>query len=137
MTNTLRITVTRTCRLFMNFGTKNLTPEIIANSPLCVNVFRITWIYFNLLAQSSDMYIYRSCISRIIISPDKIQKIFPAVDLVRIHRQQLKYIKFFRCQIDLFLPDKDSASLAVDLHIAFDKHRTLSRFFFSFGGSPP
>ena len=42
MTNTLRITVTRTCRLFMNFGTKNLTPEIIANSPLCVNVFRIS-----------------------------------------------------------------------------------------------
>ena len=118
MTNTLKITVTRTCRLFMNFGTKNLTPEIIANSPLCVNVFRITWIYFNLLAQSSDMYIYRSCISRILISPDNIQKTFPAVNLVRIHCKKLQKIKFFCGKIQFPVPGKNSPAFTVDLQIS-------------------
>ena len=63
------------------------------------------------------MYIHSSHIARIFISPDNIQKVFTAVNLVRIKYKQLKHIKFFRCQIDLLACDKHTTALAVKLQI--------------------
>lgn len=42
------------------------------------------------------MYIHRPDISRIIITPDRIQQMVTAVDFIRIQRHQLQQIKFLR-----------------------------------------
>ena len=78
------------------------------------------------------MYIDGSDITRIIISPDQIQQILSAVNLIRIHCQKLKHIKFLRCKIDLTFPDENTASFAINLHIPFHKHRTAGRLFLAF-----
>ena len=43
--------------------------EKIANPPFCMYVIRFARILFNLLTQTSYMYIYRSYIPRILIAP--------------------------------------------------------------------
>ena len=64
-------------------------------------VFRLTWFRLDLLSQPSDMYINGTCIPRIVIAPDQIQKILSAVYLVRIQHQKLQYFEFFGRQTDL------------------------------------
>ena len=49
--------------------------EVVADSPLGMYILRVGGILFDLLAQSSDMDVYRADISRIFIAPDEVQKI--------------------------------------------------------------
>ena len=56
--------------------------KIVTYPPLCMYIVRYSRIHFDLLSQSSDMHVDRSCISWIIISPYCIQQIFSAVYFV-------------------------------------------------------
>ena len=67
--------------------------------------FRLARVNLDLFPQTPDMYIYCSCISGIIVPPYEIQKIFPAVYLVRIRCKKFQNIPLFGRQIDLAVPD--------------------------------
>lgn len=56
--------------------------KIVTYPPLCMYIVRYSRIHFDLLSQSSDMHVNRSCIPRIIISPYCIQQILSAVYFV-------------------------------------------------------
>lgn len=96
-----------------------LNIEIISYSPLRMYILRLTGICLNLLTESPDVYIHRPDISRIIITPDRIQQMVTAVDFIRIQRHQLQQIKFLRCQIDLFSADIQSAAVNNQMKITF------------------
>ena len=78
-----------------------------------MHILWITWMALNFLPQAADMYIDSSCIPRIIIAPDKIQKLLSAVHFILIQRKQFQHIKFFCSQIDFPLSNKDTAALAI------------------------
>ena len=64
------------------------------------------------------MYVYCTDISRILISPYDIQKIFSAVYLVRVEYQKFQHIKFLGCKVNLFSGNKYTASFAVQLQFS-------------------
>ena len=64
-----------------------------------MNIFRIRRVLLDLLAQTADVNVHCAHITRVFISPDYVQKILTAVDLVRIEYKQLKDIKFLSCNL--------------------------------------
>ena len=74
--------------------------EIISDAPFGVYILRFTWIGFNLLTETADMYIHSTYITRILISPYNVQQVLTTVNLIRIKYQKLQYIKFLCCQIN-------------------------------------
>ena len=76
--------------------------EIITHSPLCVNVFRLAGILLDLLSQTSDMYIHRSYVSRILIAPYKYSTRFSLLyTLLGFMHEKFQNIELLCCQIDL------------------------------------
>ena len=65
--------------------THNILPDlylkIITRTPFCLNISWFTWIAFKLLSKPSDMNIYSSLISRILIAPDRLKQFFSAINL--------------------------------------------------------
>ena len=64
------------------------------------------------------MYIHCTYITRILISPYNIQQVLTAVNLIRIKYQELQYIKFLCCQINLFSCNKYTSAFTVHTKIA-------------------
>ena len=54
-----------------------------------MHILRLARIALDLFSQTPHMNIYRTHISRLFVSPHKIQKILPAVDFVRVVDKKL------------------------------------------------
>ena len=78
------------------------------------------------------MYIHSSDISRILISPNDIQKVLTAVNFVRVEHQKFQHVKLFCGKIDLLACNKYTAALAVQFQIS-GLDRLCFFFFFMFG----
>ena len=92
-----------------------LSLKIIAYAPLRVDILRIARVLLDLLAQSPDMDIHRPDVARILVSPDNVEQVLSAVNLIRIEDKQLKDIELLRREIDLLSVDLDAPALAVHL----------------------
>ena len=72
--------------------------EIIPDAPLGQEQFRPGRMELQLLAQAADMDIHRTRIPEIVIAPDEIQKLFPAVDLAGVLHQKEHEVEFLHGQ---------------------------------------
>ena len=83
-------------------------------------------------AETTDMYVHSSDISRILISPNDIQKVLTAVNFVRVEHQKFQHVKLFCGKIDLLACNKYTTALAVQFQIS-GLDRLCFFFFFLFG----
>ena len=91
--------------------------KVITYSPFCMHIHRFARRTFDFFSQPSDMYVYRTHISRIIASPYNVQKIFPAVYFIGIFHQQFQNFKFLRRQIHFPVFNVNSSSVTIKTHI--------------------
>ena len=88
---------------------------IVADAPFRMYILRVAWFAFDLFTQTADMYVNSSDIARIIITPDRIEKLFTAVYLIRMNHEQFKKIKLLCGKIYFLLINIGSAAVTVYL----------------------
>ena len=74
--------------------------EFVTDAPHGQNVVRIFWIGFQLFAEPVDVRIDVALISFILRAPHAIEQIIARPGAARFRRQQLKYLKLERREID-------------------------------------
>ena len=82
----------------------------ITNTPLRIDIVRVAGIFLHLFPEAAHMNIHSTEIPWILISPYKIQKLFPAVYFIRSLHQKLHQIKLLGSQSDLPALDKQTAA---------------------------
>ena len=81
-------------------------------------IFGLARVGLDLFAETTDMYVHSSDISRILISPNDIQKVLTAVNFVRVEHQKFQHVKLFCGKIDLLACNKYTTALAVQFQIS-------------------